>query len=347
MTKSTKKICLTGYMEIKNLGNSEVEIVGEISTEKFEKWRERAVKNISSSAEIPGFRRGMAPEKVIVQKFGEMAVLEEMAELALAAAYSEILEKNNINAIGRPQVSITKIAKNSPLGFKLKTAVVPEVSLPDYKKIAGEVAEKKEDVVIPDEEVSKVIDGIRRKREGGDETPLAPLTDEMAKSLGDFNGVDDLKTKIRENLVAEKEWRGKQKKRASIAEKIIEKTEATLPKVLIDQELEKMLAQFKGDVANMGLKFEDYLVQLKKSESEIKKDWQKDAEKRVKLEIILVKIASVEKIFPSKEEIEKEAGHILEHYKDADKERTLAYAESLLTKEKVFEFLENAGLAAK
>lgn len=333
-------------IEIKNLENSEIEIVGEIPAEKFEKWRGKAVKDISSSAEIPGFRKGMAPENVIVQKFGEMAVLEEMAELALAASYSEILEKNNINAIGQPQVSITKIAKNSPLGFKLKTAIMPEISLPDYKKIAGEVSSTKEEIVVTDEEVSKVIDGIRRQREGKatgakDETPLAPLTDEIAKSLGDFKGVDDLKTKIRENLAAEKEWRDKQKKRASIAEKIIEKTQIVLPKVLVDQELEKMLAQFKGDVANMGLKFEDYLAQLKKSEDEIKKGWQKDAEKRVKLELILVKIASVEKIFPSKEETEKEAGHILKHYAGADKERTLAYAESLLTKEKVLEFLEN------
>lgn len=333
-------------MEIKNLENSEIEVVGEISTEKFEKWRGKAVKDISSSAEISGFRRGQATENVVIQKFGEMAVLEEMAELALAEAYSEILEKNNINAIGRPQVSITKIARNSPLGFKLKIAVIPEVSLPDYKKIAGETAVEKEEVVVTEEEISKVIDGIRRQREGKttgakDETSLAPLTDETAKSLGDFKGIDDLKTKIKENLTEEKKWRGRQKKRASIAEKIIEKTEVSLPKVLVDQELEKMLAQFKGDVANMGLKFEDYLAQLKKTENEIKKDWQKDAEKRVKLELILVKIASVEKIFPSEEEIEKEASHILEHYKGADRERTLAYAESTLTKEKVFEFLEN------
>lgn len=333
-------------MQIKKLENSEIEITGEIPAEKFEKWREKAVKDISSSVDIPGFRRGMAPENVIVQKLGEMAILEEMAELTLAAAYAEILEKNSINAIGRPQVSITKIAKNSPLGFKLKTVVMPEVLLPDYKKIAKEISSIKEEIFVTEEEISKTIDGIRRQREGKvtetkGEAPLAPLTDLIAKSLGDFKGVDDLKNKIKENLIAEKEWRGKQKKRASMAEKIIEKTETVLPKILIDQELEKMLAQFKGDVANMGLKFEDYLAGLKKTEAEIKKGWQKDAEKRVKLELVLVKIASVEKIFPSKEEIEKEAGHILEHYANADKERTFAYAESLLIKEKVFEWLEN------
>lgn len=335
-------------MEIKNLENSEIEIAGEITAENFEKWREKAVKDISAGAEIPGFRKGMAPENIIVQKFGEMSVLEEMAELALAAAYPEILEKNNINAIGRPQVSITKIAKNSPLGFKIRTAIVPEISLPDYKKIASEVSssKNKEEVSVTEEEISKVIDGIRRQREGKvtkskEETPLAPLTDEVAKSLGNFGDIDDLKLKVKENLISEKIWREKQKKRAAIAEKIMEKTEAALPKVLVEQELERMLVQFKGDVANMGVKFEDYINHLKKTEEEMMKDWQKDAEKRVKLELALAKIALVEKISPSEEEVGKEAGHILEHYKGADKERTIAYAESLLTKEKVFEWLEN------
>lgn len=333
-------------MEIKKLENSEIEITGEIAADKLEKWRKVAVKNISSSAEIPGFRKGTAPENIVAQKFGEMAILEEMAELALSAEYLEIIEKNKLNPLGRPEVTITKIANNSPLGFKMKTAVIPEITLPDYKKIAAEVSKVKEEISVAEEEVSKVIDGIRKQREAktensGDASPLPELTDEIAKSLGEFKDASDLKTKIKENLLAEKEWRGKQKKRASIADKILEKTEASLPKILIEQEFQKMLAQFKGDVAGMGLKFEDYLNHLKKTEDEIKKDWQKDAEKRVKLELVLAKIAVAEKISPKEEEIEKETAHILEHYAGADKERTLAYAESVLTKEKVFEWLEN------
>lgn len=340
-------------MEIKKLENSEIEIIGEISPEKFEKVRGTAVKNISLSAGIPGFRKGAAPENVIIQRFGEMAILEEMAELAISAEYPEIIEQNKLSPLGRPEVTITKIAKNSPLGFKIKTAVMPEISLPDYKKIAGEVSSVKDDISVTEEEISKVIDGVRRQREEKatdsklaqteekKEVSLPPLTDEIAKSLGNFSGIDDLKAKVRENLTAEKEWRGKQKKRASIAEKILEKTEVVLPKIMVEQELQKMLAEWKGNVANMGLKFEDYLNHLKKTEDEIKKDWQKDAEKRVKLELALAKIAETEKMFPSEEEVEKEAAHILEHYAGADKERTLAYVESTLTKEKVFEFLEN------
>ncbi len=335
-------------MEIKNLENSEIEIIGEVSAENFEKWREKAVKNISAAAEIPGFRKGAAPESVITKRFGEMAVLEEMAELALSAAYAEIPEKESVAALGRPEISITKIAKGSPLGFKLKTAVMPEIALPDYKKIAAGEQTAKEGLAVTEEEINKVIDGVRRQRDGKIEegadkegVELPPLTDEVAKSLGNFNDAAHLKSQVKENLLQEKEWRDKQKKRAAIAEKIVAETSVSLPKILVEQELEKMLAQFKGDVANMGMKFDDYLNQLKKTEEEMKKDWRKDAEKRVLLELALAKIASVEGLSPSEEKIEKETSHIMEHYPGADKERTLAYAESLLTKEKVFEFLEN------
>ncbi len=341
--------------EIKKLENSEIEITGEISTENFEKWREKAVKNISAEAEIPGFRKGTAPEGVIVKRFGEMNILEEMAELAISAAYLEIMEKEKVRAILRPEVSIVKIAKGSPLGFKIKTAVLPEILLPDYKKIAA--GEKKEEITVTDDEINKVIDSLRQKRAGktgeksGNETNkeevLPPLTDEIARALGNFKDIEDLKTQIKDNLTKEKEWRAGQKKRAAIAEKIIAETEFPLPRVLVEEELKKMLSEFKGNVANMGLNFEDYLSHLKKTEDDLRKDWEKDAGKRVRLELILAKIAETEKIYPSEAEIETEAGHLLEHYPGADRERVFAYAESVLTKEKVFEWLENIGLAVK
>ena len=55
----------------------------------------------------------------------------------------------------------------------------------------------------------------------------------------------------------------------------------------------------------------------------------------------LNEIAKAEKIAPTKEDIEAEISHIVEHYQDADRERAAVYAETVLTNEKVFEFLEN------
>ncbi len=63
--------------------------------------------------------------------------------------------------------------------------------------------------------------------------------------------------------------------------------------------------------------------------------------KKAKLALILNKISEVEKIVADEEALEKEITHILEHYKDADRDRVRAHADNVLTNEKVFQFLEN------
>ncbi len=90
----------------------------------------------------------------------------------------------------------------------------------------------------------------------------------------------------------------------------------------------------------MGVKVEDYLKQAKKSIEDIRKDWRPHAEKKAKLQLILNKISETEKITADKKEIDEEVEHIIEHYKEADKERAYTYAETIITNEKVYKFLE-------
>lgn len=126
-------------IEIKKLPDSEIEITGEIEANDFESCRQTALGNISQEIKMDGFRPGKIPEKILIEKIGENAVLEETAEIALRKFYPKILEENKIFAIGRPEIIITKIARNNPLGFKIKTAIMPEIELADYKKIAKEI----------------------------------------------------------------------------------------------------------------------------------------------------------------------------------------------------------------
>jgi len=93
-------------------------------------------KNLNEDIKVDGFRKNMVPENVLAAKVGEFVIDQETAELALSRAYMNILIDRKIDAIGRPQVTITKLARGNPLEFKIITAVVPEVKLPDYKKIA-------------------------------------------------------------------------------------------------------------------------------------------------------------------------------------------------------------------
>ena len=120
-------------------------------------------------------------------------------------------------------------------------------------------------------------------------------------------------------------------------------TEVAMPNIVVEGELDKMIAQFKGDVTQMGTRFEDYLKHTGKTEENIRKEFAPDAEKRSKIEFILHNIASQEKIVPSADEIEKEIAHILKHYKDADPVRERTYVINIMTNEKVLQFLENQG----
>jgi FKBP-type peptidyl-prolyl cis-trans isomerase (trigger factor) len=338
---------------IKKLTESEVEISGEISAEEFESFRNEVMKDFRAEMELPGFRKGHAPDNLIIGKLGDEKILYEMAEKALAHNYPEILKEKKIDAIGQPEIAITKIAKNNPLGFTIKTATMPEFKLADYKKIAKtENTKPAESLEVTDKEIADVIEEIRKNRgshekhehkEGEkceEKIDLPELNDEFAKSLGQFESVTDLKNKIKENLTGDKTRRAKDKKRLEIMEEIIAQTKIDLPKILVEGELNKLSHEMRHQLESMGLKYEDYLSHLKKTEEDLRKEWEPEAIKRGKFGLILAAVAEQEKIAADVKELDSETSHILEQYKDADPARVRAYAENMIINENVFKFLE-------
>ena len=150
-------------LQIKSISASRIEIEGEIASSVFESYFNKALKKIGEHVEIDGFRKGHVSDDVLKTKIPEIQIMDEMAEMAISDAYPTILEQEKIDAIGRPEVTITKIAIGNPLGFKIVTDVLPEIKLSNYKKLAKELA--KEDAVIPtDEDVEKTILELRRMR---------------------------------------------------------------------------------------------------------------------------------------------------------------------------------------
>ena len=123
-------------------------------------------------------------------------------------------------------------------------------------------------------------------------------------------------------------------------EAIIEESTLEVPELLIKIEVDKIIYRMESDVTQMGLKFEEYLKHLKKTVEDLRKEFAKDGEKKAKLSLILNEIAKSEKIVANKEKVANEVAHILEHYKEADKERAQMHAENVLTNEKIFQFLE-------
>src|SRR5581483_6195450 len=302
----------------------EMEITGAIAGERMADLRTKALQKMREAVEIPGFRKGNAPEALVAQKVGEMRLLEEASEIALSEEYPNILEEHNIDAIGRPHITITKLAPGNDLEFKIKTALAPEVKLSDYKKIARQENSKpNESIAVTDKEVDDVIEEVRKNSK---ETPEI---------------TDDIKSNIKGNILREKELKAKDKKRTDILEEIIKTSTIEIPNIIIGAEQEKMLAQFKDDISRSGVSYEEYLQHIKKTEADLKTEWKDIAVNRAKSQIILNTIAKEENISPKEEEIKKETDHIVEHYKDADRFRVRMYVETFLTNELVFQFLES------
>ncbi len=167
------------------------------------------------------------------------------------------------------------------------------------------------------------------------------VNDEFAQSFGGFKTLEEFKSKIKENIGLEKAQASKEKKRVKIIEALLEKTEADVPRLLIDAELDKIFARLESDLSNMGITLDTYFGQIKKSKDDLKGEWETDATKRAKLELALHAISEKENMKPTDEEVETEVKHVLEHYKGADENRARAYVYEILTNEKVFAFLES------
>lgn len=350
----------------KSLPESELEIECEINIKEVEAYRPKALAKIQQEVNLPGFRPGHIPEAMLVKKVGDLFILNEMAEMAINESFAKIITEAKANFISMPNIQITKIALDNPLQFKIVGPIIPEIKLADYKKIASKENKKdSDDIEATDKEVEETIEEIRKSyaqrnhihpksdkesdgasKEGeehktDEKLELPEVNEEWIKKLGAFTNVEDFKNKIKEGIKKEKEFKAKDKKRMAILEEILKETKIVMPKILVENELRKMHAQFEDDITKAGLKVEDYLKHLKKTPEDLKKEWLPDAEKRAKVQLIITKIALEEKIEADPEMVKKEVKNLLKTYKDATEERTKAYVEMMLTNEKVFEWLEN------
>ena len=178
------------------------------------------------------------------------------------------------------------------------------------------------------------------------ERELPKINDELAKSLGQFKDLADLKDNIKKNLEREAEEKEKSRLEVAIMEKIAENTKTELPEMLVKSEVEKMLGELKDSVTASGGEFDKYLSSIKKTEEDLKKEFADKGAKRALFGLILREISKAEKIKVTPKEIEEETKHTTEHYqhdpemvKKIQSKEYQQYAESLLINRKTFELL--------
>jgi trigger factor len=179
------------------------------------------------------------------------------------------------------------------------------------------------------------------------EREVPVLDDTFAQSLGKFETLEKLKDNMREGMLEEKKIKGKEEHRTHILDSLVEKATIEYPTVLVAEEQARMVREFEMQVQSMGMNFADYLAQIKKTEEEMKQEWEPQAKKRLAAHLILNMLADTEEIDVDSQEVEAEMNKTLQSYKNIkdiekniDMERLYSATRGQLRNQKVFEFLE-------
>ena len=145
----------------KDLAKSEMEILVELSADEFKPYIKRGAEKVSREVKIEGFRPGKAPYEVLKQKIGEMTILEAAARIAIGKTLDEVITSEiKGEPVGQPNIDITKLAPGNPLEYKVKIALLPAITLGDYKGLKI----KKTKAEVGTQEVEKMLNDLREMR---------------------------------------------------------------------------------------------------------------------------------------------------------------------------------------
>lgn len=152
----------------------------EVPQEEVAKALDKAYHKLAAKVNIPGFRKGKAPRKVIEMRLGKEALLDEAFDIIAPSVYSKALDEQKLEPVARPQIEVVTLAEDQPLVFKATVITKPEVKLGQYK---GLKIEKKVDPVT-EEKVAEELENLRNRH------AKMVVAEDAAIENGDFAIID-------------------------------------------------------------------------------------------------------------------------------------------------------------
>jgi trigger factor len=166
--------------EVTELPESRVKIAATVPSAEVERQLEHAAGHYAREMRFPGFRKGKVPPKLVLQRLGRDAVMEEALREGLPEWYEQALLESKVTPVGDPKLDMPESpAQGEPLEFTIEVAVRPKAKLGEYKGL--EVGKPAPDV--PPEEIDREIERMRESLAGLD-------TVERAAKDGDFLLID-------------------------------------------------------------------------------------------------------------------------------------------------------------
>ena len=144
---------------VENLSPTRVKLAVEVPFDELKSSLDEAYKAIGSQVRVPGFRPGKVPARIIDQRIGRAAVLEEAINKALPKAYSDAVRETGVKALGQPEIEVTELEDNQRLAFTAEVDVRPEITVAGYDRLAVTV----DDAAVSDEEVAEQFEELRTR----------------------------------------------------------------------------------------------------------------------------------------------------------------------------------------
>ncbi|MFE2432312.1 trigger factor [Streptomyces sp. NPDC059373] len=144
---------------VETLNPTRVRLTVEVPFEELKPSLDAAYKKINQQVTVPGFRKGKIPARVIDQRFGRGAVLEEAINDALPKFYTEAVNEGELNVLGQPEVDITEFNDGDELKFTAEVDIRPSIEIPDYSGIEVTV----DAIEVSDEDVDKSLEQLRER----------------------------------------------------------------------------------------------------------------------------------------------------------------------------------------
>ncbi|SEB90312.1 trigger factor [Streptomyces melanosporofaciens] len=174
---------------VENLNPTRVRLTVEVPFEELKPSLDAAYKKINQQVTVPGFRKGKIPARIIDQRFGRGAVLEEAVNEALPKFYTDAVNEGELNPLGQPEVDITELKDNELLTFTAEVDIRPTIEIPDYSGIEVTV----DAVEVSDEDLDKSVEQLRERF-----ATTSPV--ERAAAEGDIV-VIDLEAKVEDEVL--------------------------------------------------------------------------------------------------------------------------------------------------
>lgn len=381
--------------------NNKKELEVSVDAKVFEEACEKAYKKSVKRINVPGFRKGKAPRKIVEKMYGSEIFYNDAAEEVYPKALDEAIKEAKLDVVAVESIDTVEINKETGFVFKALCVLKPEVELKKYKGLKAnkneiKISSKDVDSRIEDlkergarlisieDRAAKMgdivkldfdgyVDGkqfkggkaenynltlgskqfikgfeeqIEGKKKGEEfdvvvtfpkdygvkelenkeavfkcklndiqEKEYPKLDDEFAKDVSEFETLKELKDNIKKELKEQAQKNEDALIEDQIVSELIENLKADIPRIMIDKRVDALISQMRQRLSLQGLRVEDYQKLMGKNEEEFKKQFEEQAQRQVKCRLALEKVASLENIELTKDEIEEEYKKLAKDYK--------------------------------